>query len=72
MAAEPSVITLAGLAKQETGGTVKKINKINAIADLYLRAHEIIEQHGTPEMRSLMRLLLFQIGQELARQEAGS
>ncbi|MFK5595655.1 hypothetical protein ACFZ8E_01390 [Methylobacterium sp. HMF5984] len=40
-----------------------------ALAEVCLEANEIVQAYGTPEMMTLMRLLLFQIGQEIARCE---
>ena len=41
-----------------------------ALAEACLEANEIVQVYGTPEMKTLMRLLLFQIGRELARCQA--
>jgi hypothetical protein len=41
-----------------------------ALAESCLEANEIVQTYGTPEMKTLMRLLLFQIGQEIARRLA--
>ncbi|MCJ2106370.1 hypothetical protein MKK70_13455 [Methylobacterium sp. E-041] len=51
------------------GGAMEVCEQIEAIANACLEANEVIERHGTPEMQTLMRLLLFQIGQEIARQQ---
>ena len=37
-----------------------------ALAEACLEANKIVQAYGTPEMKSLMRLLLFQIGHEIA------
>lgn len=47
-------------------------DQLMELADACLAANEVIERHGTSEMRALIRLLLFQVGQELARQQASS
>ena len=45
--------------------------QFDRIADVCLAAHAEIKEHGTSEMQNLIRLLLFEIGQELARQQLG-
>ncbi|GJD43779.1 hypothetical protein AFCDBAGC_1634 [Methylobacterium cerastii] len=47
-------------------------DKLEEIADACLALHEEIKRHGTTEMQHFIRLLLFQVGQELARQQAAS
>ena len=44
--------------------------QFESMTDVCLAAHEVIKKHGTLEMQNLIRLLLFQIGQELARRQA--
>lgn len=44
--------------------------KINMMADACLKAHELVKAHGTVEMEATMRILLFQIGQEIALRES--
>ncbi|MCJ2034596.1 hypothetical protein [Methylobacterium sp. J-068] len=41
-----------------------------ALAEVCLEANEIVQAHGTPEMKSLLHLLLLEIGQEIARRQA--
>ena len=45
--------------------------QFESIADACLAAHAEIEKHGTSEMQHLIRILLFQIGQQLARRQSG-
>lgn len=40
------------------------------MADACIAAQAAVERSGTSEMKTLIRILLFQIGQELARREA--
>lgn len=47
-------------------------DKLEEIADACLALHEEIKRHGTAEMQHLIRLMLFQVGQDLARQLAAS
>ena len=42
------------------------IPDLNAIADAVMAAHEVIEEHGTHEMKTLSRMLLLTIGREIA------
>ncbi|WP_170249243.1 hypothetical protein [Methylobacterium haplocladii] len=39
--------------------------RLDALVDNCLAAHAIIAEHGTPAMRRLIDLLLFEIGSEL-------
>ena len=40
---------------------------LNAVADVVMAAHEVIEKHGTHEMKTLSRMLLLTIGREIAQ-----
>ena len=46
-------------------------NQVEAIADACLAAHEEIKSHGMSEMQHLIRILLFQVDQELERLQSG-
>jgi hypothetical protein len=43
--------------------------KIEQVSEACLVAYETLKRHGTPEMQATMRILLFQIGREVARQQ---
>lgn len=45
---------------------------LEAVAEACLTAHQLLELHGTSEMQSVSRVLLFQIGREIARREVES
>ena len=51
-------------------GAMATREQIETIADACLEADEEIKKYGSREMQTLMRLLLFQIGQELAHQQS--
>lgn len=40
---------------------------LNAVADAVMAAHAVIEEHGTHEMKTMSRVLLFTIGKEIAQ-----
>lgn len=44
-------------------------SKIDAMVEACLKAHDLVKAHGTPEMQATMRILLLQIGQEIAHEE---
>ncbi len=46
---------------------MSKVGNIDAMVEACLRAHELVQAHGTPEMQATMRILLFQVGQKIAR-----
>ncbi|MEX7381175.1 hypothetical protein AB2C40_33050, partial [Pseudomonas aeruginosa] len=58
----------------ETGETSSSAimipDEIDALAEACLEANEIVQAYGTPEMMTLVRLLQFQIGREIARRQA--
>lgn len=44
-------------------------DKLDRLAEICLEAHASIDTCGTPVMRTMIRVLLFQVGRELARRE---
>jgi len=46
--------------------------EINTLVEACVKTHELVKAYGTPEMQATMRMLLFQIGQEVARRQAES
>ena len=40
---------------------------LDAVADAVMAAHAVIEQHGTHEMKTMSRVLLFAVGKEIAQ-----
>ncbi|MCJ2062867.1 hypothetical protein MKK63_09115 [Methylobacterium sp. J-088] len=40
---------------------------VDHIADAVIKAHQLIQDHGTSEMKALSRMLLLIVGQEIAR-----
>jgi len=40
---------------------------LDAVAEACIAAHAAIEEHGTPEMKALIRTLLLIVGKEIAR-----
>jgi hypothetical protein len=46
-------------------------DEFEGLVNACLVAHEEVKKHGTSEMQTVIRLLLFQIGQELARRQSG-
>jgi hypothetical protein len=49
---------------------MQNTSKIDAMVEACLKAHDLVKAHSTPEMQATMRILLLQIGQEIAREEA--
>jgi hypothetical protein len=45
-------------------------DKLDRMAEVCLEAHALIDAGGTPAMRAMIRLLLLQIGREMARRQA--
>ncbi|MCJ2009199.1 hypothetical protein [Methylobacterium sp. J-092] len=44
--------------------------KIDAIAEDCLKLNNLIEEHGTDMMRAVMRVLLFEVAQQIAHKQA--
>lgn len=65
-------IELRKTPDQNSLADTDRTNDIDAMAAVCLRAHEAVKEHGTPEMQATMRILLFQIAQEIAREQAES
>ncbi len=42
---------------------------LDRLVEVCLEAHALIDRCGTPAMRTMIRMLLFQVGRELARRE---
>ncbi|MCJ2035968.1 hypothetical protein [Methylobacterium sp. J-068] len=40
---------------------------LNTVADVVITAHDVIEEHGTHEMKAMIRMLLLTIGREIAQ-----
>ena len=60
------------LRKTYDQNEVRSTDDVNEMAEACLKANELVKVHGTPEMQAIMRVLLFQIGQEIARKQAES
>lgn len=45
-------------------------DQIEVIAQACIEANDLIQESGTDMMKTIMRVLLFEIGQEIARQQA--
>ena len=43
--------------------------KIDAIAEDCLNLNNLIQEHGTDMMKAVMRVLLFEVAQEIARKQ---
>ena len=44
-----------------------EINALERLAQRCISAHEAVQAHGTPQMRVLSRMLLFEVGCEIGR-----
>ncbi|TXN42506.1 hypothetical protein [Methylobacterium sp. WL7] len=60
------------LRKTYDQNDVGSTDDVNEMAEACLKANELVKVYGTPEMQAIMRVLLFQIGQEIAREQAES
>lgn len=47
--------------------SMNQVRDLDAVADACIAAHTVIEEHGTPEMQALIRVMLHLVGREIAR-----
>lgn len=43
---------------------------LNAVADAVMAAHAVIDEHGTHEMKTMSRTLLFTVGKAIAQRSS--
>jgi len=44
-----------------------RVLDLKAVADAVIEAHAVIEVHGTPEMKAMIKLLMFKVGKEIVK-----